>query len=182
MGRKKFPAAIFCRPIRGLNLFGRPTHGYTVGYCLTPLQGFNRWLRRDPMIPSAAIASDKMSEAGFCGCWKPALLFPCPPQNQNRTRYQNEAARQQQPAVWLAISEIPALNSRVIWNFVFRQQGECGFIYRCDVSGITPVSGNGNLHFFRSVIVLNDSGPGVFVLCDDSSSFCHGNGLAVVVM
>src|ERR1017187_3468933 len=134
------------------------------------------------MIPPAAIASGKKSDAGFRRGWKPALLFPCPPQNQNRTRYQNEAARQQQPAGRLTISEILALNNRVIWNFVFRQQGECGFIYRCDVSGITPASWNGNLHFFRSVIVLNDSGPGVFVLYDDSSSFGHGNGLAVVVM
>jgi hypothetical protein len=31
-GAKEISVGIFCRPCRGLIFFGRPTHGFTVGY------------------------------------------------------------------------------------------------------------------------------------------------------
>jgi hypothetical protein len=41
-GRKKFPWMIFCRPCRGLKLFGDQTHGFTVDYFLPRLRRWGR--------------------------------------------------------------------------------------------------------------------------------------------
>jgi hypothetical protein len=37
-GRKKFPPVNFCRPHPGLELFERPTHGFTAGYFRSSLR------------------------------------------------------------------------------------------------------------------------------------------------
>jgi hypothetical protein len=38
-GAKEISVGDFLPPLPGLDFFGRPTHGFTVGYCLTPLRG-----------------------------------------------------------------------------------------------------------------------------------------------
>jgi hypothetical protein len=115
---------------------------------------------------------------GGCGeSWKRSIFPYYPPKDDGRSRCKNEAARQRQPAVWFAISEIPALIISFIGNLVLRQQREREFIRRRDAAGMMPAAiWKRNPKLFRPVGVLIDFKPGVFVLRDDSPRLRPGNG------
>src|SRR5208337_1543754 len=114
-----------------------------------------------------------------CGEQRKRPILAChPTEDYDRTCCQNEAARQRQPAAWSTVSEIPALNIGVTGNLVLGQQRERGFIRRRDKGRMMPAFAQSNPQSVRSVSVLIDFEPGVFVFEDGSSRLRSRNGLA----